>query len=301
MKQLVAIVGPTAVGKTEVAVILAKLLQTEVISGDSRQVFRELKIGTSKPNSDQLAVVKHHLVNTHSIFESFDAAAFEKEGLKALSGIYRHHDIAVLAGGSGLYIKALCDGIDDIPKVAASMRRELVLQREAEGLESLQAELKKNDPSYYEIVDRNNPQRVIRALEVIRSTGRPFSDFLSGSRVKRDFETIKIGLELERKELYMRIDSRVDEMVTGGLFDEAINLSEYRHLNALQTVGYTEIFDFFDGKYGKEEAVRLVKRNTRRYARRQLSWFKKDLEVEWFHPAGLPAMEEYIRKRIATG
>lgn len=295
MKHLVAILGPTAVGKTEVGVLLAKFLQTEVISGDSRQVFRELNIGTAKPNSDQLAAVRHHLVNTHSIVEPFDAAEFEKEALKALSGIYKDHDVAVLVGGSGLYIKALCDGIDDVPRVAASIREDLKLQMQAEGLQSLQAELKQNDPSYYQVVDRNNPQRVIRALEVIRSTGKPFSYFLSGTRVKRDFETIKIGLEMDHKELYQRIDRRVEYMVSQGLFEEVFHLSDYRHLNALQTVGYKEVFDFFDGKYGKEEAVRLLKRNTRRYAKRQLTWFKKDSEVEWFHPEDLQGIQNYVR------
>jgi len=294
MKLLVAIVGPTAVGKTEIGVTLAAFLQTDVISADSRQVFRELNIGTSKPSSNQLATVRHHLVNSHSILDSFDVAEFERESLKALSGIYQQHDVALLVGGSGLYIKVLCHGIDDIPKAAASIRGQLILQLESEGLASLQAELRKNDPLYYEVVDRNNPQRVIRALEVQRSSGKPFSGFLSGTRVKRPFEIMKIGLKMDRKDLNRRIAQWVEDMVNRGLFDEVANLSEYRHLNALQTVGYTEVFGFLDGKYGREEAIRVLKRNTRRYAKRQLTWFKKDSEVKWFHPEDLERIKNYV-------
>ncbi len=299
MNYLIAIVGPTAVGKTELAVQLAKRMQTEVISGDSRQVFRELSIGTAKPNSKQLASVRHHLVDSHTILDAFDAAEFEREGLKALKKIFRDHQVAVLVGGSGLYIKVLCEGIDEIPPVPETLGEQLALQYQTEGLYNLKEELRQNDPLYYEVVDRNNPHRVLRALEVLRATGKPFSTFLSGKSTKRDFETVKIGLEMTREELYERIDNRVENMVARGLFDEVQSLLEYRHLNALQTVGYQEVFDFFDGRYVQEEAIRLVKRNTRRYAKRQITWFKRDSEVKWFHAGNSAEIENYVISRIS--
>ena len=281
--QLISIVGPTAVGKTAFGIDLAKEFNTEIISADSRQFYREMEIGTAKPTDLELETVKHHFINSHSVKEYYSAGAFERDVLNKLEESFKSSDTMLMVGGSGLYIKAVCEGFDEIPKVDDSIREKLNGQLKEDGLDSLLQELEAKDPLFFDQVDRQNHQRVIRALEVIRSTGKTFMEFRQKKpTVKRPFENRKIGLEMEREKLYERIDSRMDRMIEAGLFEEAENLYPHRHLNALQTVGYREIFDLMDGKYDREEAVRLLKRNSRRYAKRQMTWFKADPEIKWF-------------------
>jgi tRNA dimethylallyltransferase len=282
--KLIVLVGPTAVGKTGMAIRLAKHFNTEVISADSRQVFREMEIGTAKPEKEELGTVPHHFVNSRSIAEGYDAGTYSLEARKVIDGIFERNAFAVLCGGSGLYIKAVLEGFDDYPPIPAQFRQDLISEFDKRGLAWLRQELSAKDPDYFEFVDRNNPQRMMRALEVIRFTGKPFSGFQKKEQKVLPFEASKIGLTLEREILYQRIDSRMDAMIAKGLFAEAESLFPRRHLSALQTVGYQEIFDFLEGKYDRDEAVRLLKRNSRHYAKRQLTWFRKDKEIQWFHP-----------------
>lgn len=299
-KTLITIVGPTAVGKTALAIKIALKYNTEIISADSRQVYRELDIGTAKPTEEQLALVRHHFINYLNIEEAFSAGEFEKKALETLRKIFIDADIAIMCGGSGLYVNAVCDGIDEIPEVNLLLREELIAVFEEKGLAPLTRELKLSDPEYYQQVDGKNPQRVIRALEVIRSTGKPFSNFRAKKIPSRPFNIIKLGLELDRHELYNKIDQRMDMMIENGLFKEAKKLLHLKHLNALQTVGYKEVFGYLDGGYDKNEAIRLLKRNSRRYAKRQMTWFKKDKEVKWFNASDGEAIMNYIDGRVLT-
>lgn len=285
-KYLLAVVGPTASGKTTMAIELANWLDTEIISADSRQVFKELEIGTAKPTAEEMAQASHHFINHCSITEPYDVGRYERDVLDKLTVLYQRRDVVIIAGGSGLYCKAVWEGLDEFPEIDPSFRAALKHQFEEEGLSSLLTELVDKDPAYYAEVDRQNPQRVIRALEVIRATGATFTSFRQQATAKerRPFQNIKIGLELPREVLYQRIDQRMDEMIAKGLFEEARAMLPYRAHNALQTVGYKEIFGYFDGAYDPEEAIRLLKRNSRRYAKRQLTWFKKDDEIRWYAP-----------------
>lgn len=287
---LLVIVGPTAVGKTAVAIHLAQRFGTEVISADSRQVYREMEIGTAKPSASDRALVPHHLVDCLSISEDYDAGRFGEEALALAQRLFQAHTHVVVCGGSGLYIKAMLEGFDDMPDVPAVVREEVTRDYKLHGLQGLQGELLDKDPDYYEVVDRQNPQRLMRALEVIRHTGTPFSSYHRKEKRVLPFNVVKIGLEMEREELYRRIDARMDSMIEAGLFDEAMTLFPQRHLPALQTVGYQEIFGFLEGGYDREEAVRLLKRNSRRYAKRQLTWFRRDTEIKWFRPDQLEAI-----------
>ena len=293
-KTLIVIVGPTAVGKTSLSINLAKHFNTEIISADSRQVYKEMEIGTAKPSLGELAEVPHHFINSHSITDNFNAAEFEKEALKLLELLFQQYNIVFAVGGSGLYIDALCKGMDDIPAIDPSIRNDLNHLFEEEGIESLQNKLKELDPAYYDIVDLHNPQRLIRALEVCIGTSKYYSDYRKKQETSRPFHIIKIGLEMEREELYKRIDLRMDKMIEEGLFEEAREFFPNRHLNALQTVGYTEIFNYLTGEYDKEEAIRLLKRNSRRYAKRQLTWFRRDREVKWFKAGDFDGVLAYI-------
>ncbi len=280
---VVVIVGPTAVGKTALSIKLAQEFNTEIISADSRQIYREMEVGTAKPSSDELAAVPHHLINSHSIEEVYNAGQFAEDAEKIISHKLQGKEVVIMVGGSGLYVRAFCDGLDEMPEVPAEIRDQLNRECELGGLEPLLRELKEHDFQYFEQVDQNNPQRVIRALEVIRSTGQAYSEFRnSTSKKERAFPVLKIGLEMDRSVLYERIDQRMDLMIEQGLFDEAKGLFDQRHLNSLQTVGYQEIFGYLEGKYDKEEAIRLLKRNSRRYAKRQMTWFKRDEEIQWF-------------------
>ncbi|HMQ00271.1 MAG TPA: tRNA (adenosine(37)-N6)-dimethylallyltransferase MiaA [Cyclobacteriaceae bacterium] len=283
-KTLLVILGPTASGKTALAVQLAKALEAEVISADSRQVFKEMKIGTARPEPEELQGVPHHLLAFLSIQDDYDAGTFRHDALRILDEIFSRKQYAILCGGSGLYINALLDGFDDLPPVPAALRESIQENYKMHGLSWLQQELSRLDPDYYAEVDQQNPQRLMRALEVCMASGKPFSGFRKGTKSNLNCRIIKIGIEMDRKVLNTRIDARMDEMIANGLFEEAKSLYPFKSKNALQTVGYKEIFDFMDGKHDKAEAVRLLKRNSRRYAKRQLTWFKRDEEIRWFKP-----------------
>jgi tRNA dimethylallyltransferase len=283
-KFLLLVIGPTAVGKTDLCLKLAKKFKTEIVSCDSRQFYREMNLGTAKPSSEELQQVKHHLINSLSIEQDYDVRMFEKDALQILDGIFQKSNVAIMTGGSGLFADAITDGLDEIPDVDPDIRKEIIFEFEEKGLVWLQSELAKADPEYCDQVDRQNPQRLMRALEVYRGTGLKFSSFRVKKKSTRPFEILKIGLDRPRQELYYRINLRMDQMIEAGLFDEAETLFGKRNLNALQTVGYTEIFGFMEGKYDRGEAVRLLKRNSRRYAKRQMTWFRRDEKICWFHP-----------------
>ncbi|MBX2894665.1 MAG: tRNA (adenosine(37)-N6)-dimethylallyltransferase MiaA [Cyclobacteriaceae bacterium] len=283
-KRLIVIVGPTAVGKTTLAIRLAQQLQTEIISADSRQIYKELEIGTAKPSPAELMQVKHHFINTHSIKDDYDAGAYGREALTLIHFLFQQYDNLILCGGSGLYIKAVLEGFDEMPPIPEGLRAQIIEEYEANGLTWLQAQVKQVDPAYFEIVDIQNPHRLIRALELYRAWQKPMHELRQQKKTEHPFQIVKIGIELEREELYNRIDMRMDGMIEQGLFAEAEKFYPLRHLNALQTVGYREIFGFMDGLYDKAEAVRLLKRNSRHYAKRQLTWFKKDPDTKWFKP-----------------
>ncbi len=295
---LLLVVGPTAVGKTNLCLNLAKKFKTEIVSCDSRQFYREMNIGTAKPTESELREVPHHLINTLSITDEYDVRKFEKDALEELSTIFEKSRFAILTGGSGLFADAVINGLDEIPDVDPRIRQEIIAAYQTNGLEWLQAEVEKADPEYYALVDRHNPQRLMRGLEVFRGTGSKFSGFRIKKKTDRKFIPLKVGLERDREELYRRIDQRMDQMVLAGLLEEARSLYPYRHLNALQTVGYTEVFGYLEGLYDWEEAVRLLKRNSRRYAKRQLTWFRRDEEIHWFHPDQLEEIAAWIGAQI---
>jgi tRNA dimethylallyltransferase len=285
MKTLIAIVGPTAVGKTEAAIKLAKALHTEIVSADSRQFYREMEIGTAKPSAGELQAVKHHFINSLSIEQEYSVGDYEKEALECLDELFKSHDKVVMAGGSGLFVKAVCEGLDKLPEGDKEIREHYEKLFAEKGLQGLQVELKEKDPIYYSAVDRQNPRRLIRALEVIRQTGKPYSDFRLRKPAERNFKVIKIGLNMDKELLRRRIDQRVDVMLASGWLEECKSLYPYRNLNALKTVGYSELFDFIEGKTDWETTVTNIKTNTWHYAKRQLTWFRKDKEVRWMEPS----------------
>jgi tRNA dimethylallyltransferase len=281
-KTLIVIAGPTAVGKTEAAIGLAQHFNTVVVSADSRQFFREMSIGTAKPNEAELAAAPHYFINSHSITEPFSVGDFERQCLQLLDELFQKHDVVILAGGSGLYIRAITEGFDDLPTANPDVRDRLNTELAANGIAALQERLKEIDPAYYNEVDINNPQRVIRALEVYESTGKTFSSYRTSKINQRPFHIIKLGLDMPREKLYDRINQRVDIMVKDGLLEEVAGLTPYRQYNALNTVGYTELFDYLDGKTDVDTAIAQIKQNTRRFAKRQLTWFRKDKDIIWF-------------------
>jgi tRNA dimethylallyltransferase len=282
VKKLLVIVGPTAVGKTAAAVSVAEKLKTEIISADSRQIFKELNIGTAKPSAEELKRVTHHFIGNKSIQEDYDAGQYGRDALELIHSLFKKSDWLVMVGGSGLYIKAVLEGFDDMPDVPDGVRLEILKEYHAQGLPWLQQQVKEADPEFFNSVDQQNPQRLMRALELLQSTDKSMSQLRVKKKIEHSFEIIKIGLHASREVLYQRIDTRMDHMIGDGLFDEAKQFYPLKHLNALQTVGYREIFDYIDGLYDYEEAVRLLKRNSRRYAKRQLTWFQRDSEVHWF-------------------
>jgi tRNA dimethylallyltransferase len=301
-KTLIVIAGPTAVGKTEAAIGLAQHFNTVVVSADSRQFFREMSIGTAKPSEEELAAAKHYFIDSHSITESFSVGDYEKQAIALLDELFKTHDTVILAGGSGLYIKAVCEGFDDLPVAPPEIRGRLNSELDEHGINYLQEKLKNADPDYYHEVDLNNPQRLIRALEVFETTGKPFSSYRVATINKRPFTIIKLALNMPREVLYDRINRRVDLMVQQGLIDEVRLLLPYRHVNALNTVGYSELFDYFDGKTDLETAIALIKQNTRRFAKRQLTWFRRDTDTIWVDAGGddlltrlLTAIKQNIR------
>ncbi|WKN43966.1 tRNA (adenosine(37)-N6)-dimethylallyltransferase MiaA [Tunicatimonas pelagia] len=281
---LIMVVGPTAVGKTKVCIRLAQHYQTEIVSTDSRQFYREMTIGTAKPNPDELAQVPHHLVNSLPITQAYDVKQFEQDALSLTEQLFRKYSFVVATGGSGLYVKTLCEGIDAMPDISEESRNFWQEQYQTKGLNFLLEELRRIDPIYYEQIDQQNHRRVLRALEVYRSSGKPFSEFRNQRKPlqPRPFQIIKIGLTMNRDTLYQRINQRVDQMIEAGLEAEAKTLLPYQHLNALRTVGYQEWFPYFAGQYDRDEAIRLIKRNSRRYAKRQWTWFNQDPEIKWF-------------------
>ena len=293
-KRLLVIVGPTGSGKTDLSIRLASHYAAPILSTDSRQVYRGMPIGTAQPTFDQLQAVEHHFIASHDIKDYLSCGEYEVQALARLEKLFAGHDYVVAVGVAGLYVRALCEGMDDLPQADESLREEMDRWLAEEGLGALAEKLRELDPEYYRIVDLNNPARVVRALEVCLQTGMPYSRQRTGIRRARPFEIVKIGVDLPREELYDRINCRVDRMLADGLEAEARALYPYRELNALQTVGYREFFDYFDGRIGYDEAVELIKRNSRRYAKRQLTWFRRDPEIRWFRPDDDAAMINYI-------
>ena len=295
---LFVILGPTASGKTSVAISVAKHFHTEIISADSRQFYREIPIGTAAPTAEQLSEVPHYFVGQRSIFDDYNVSQFEKEVLEFLSKKFQEKEVMIMVGGSGLYIDAVCKGIDDLPNPEPALRKKLTHLFEFQGISALQELLKQLDPEYYEQVDVNNPKRLLRALEVCKQTGKKYSDLRLNQPAERDFRIVKIGLELPREQLVKQIHHRTDEMMKHGLLEEAKAMLPHRSLNALKTVGYKELFEYFDNKWTLEYAIEKVKTNTRRYAKRQMTWFKKDKEIYWFTPAEVEEIEKFIESKL---
>jgi len=280
IKILNVVVGPTAIGKTAFSIDLAKKLETEIISADSRQLYKEMSIGTAVPSNDDLQEIKHHFIQNISIHDSYNVGQYEKDGIKKINSLFNKHDQLILTGGSGLYIDAICKGLNDFPEIESSTRHKIREDYNKNGLQWLKEQVKKADPIYYDEVDTENAQRLLRCLEVCIQTNRPYSSFKKQEIKKRDFDIKFIGLKMDREKLYQRINERVDKMIENGLIEETKNLYKFKHLNALQTVGYKELFDFIDNKHSLERAIELIKQNSRRYAKRQITWLKK-YDAEW--------------------
>ncbi|WP_432710271.1 tRNA (adenosine(37)-N6)-dimethylallyltransferase MiaA [Pedobacter sp.] len=297
-RNLIVVVGPTAIGKTALAINLAQHFSTEVISADSRQFFKEMDIGTAKPSKEELATVPHHFINSHSISTFFSTGDFENQALAKMDVLFQKHEQLVMVGGSGLYINAVCNGLDELPDTDLNIRAALKERFAKEGIESIKQQLSEVDPEFYVRVDQANPQRMIRGLEFFLSTGKKLSAYQTNSTKKRPFNQIKIGLNTDRALLYERINHRVDLMMEAGLLKEVQTLLPYKHLNALNTVGYTELFEYLEGKSTLEQAVDAIKQNTRRFAKRQLTWFRKDPETAWFEPNDYPAILSYVEARL---
>ena len=293
-KTLIVITGPTAVGKTALCLDIAKHFDIPIINADSRQIFRELKIGTARPTEEQMREVKHYFVGMLGLEDYYSTSLFEQQVLELLEQLFQTHDYALMTGGSMMYIDAVCDGIDDIPTIDEQTRDTMKRRLAEEGLEALCDELRRLDPEYYEIVDRQNPRRVVHALEICMMTGKTYTSFRKREKRERPFQIIKIGLNRPREELYKRINQRVDQMMADGLLDEVRSLYPKKELNALNTVGYKELFDYIDGRWSLEEAVERIKGNTRRYARKQLTWYKKDPQICWFNVNEENKMINYI-------
>ena len=290
---LICVVGPTAIGKTRLAIALAEAFETEIISADSRQFFKEMTIGTAVPSSEELAAAKHHFIQDKSVFDAFSVGDFEKEALQCLQVLFQKNKVVILVGGSGLYVDSVVSGLDTFPDVSPDIRAALNVELDDNGIESLQNELKRVDPAYFEKADIHNPHRIIRALEIYRGSGKPFSSFLNQAAAKRNFKTIYIGLDADRETIYDRINKRVDQMISEGLLAEAKLLYPHKELNALQTVGYRELFAHIDGTTSLDEAISEIKKNTRRFAKRQGTWFRKNKKIEWFDFKTEP--EEIVR------
>lgn len=298
MHTLIVLIGPTGVGKTELSLRLAEQFGTCIISADSRQLYADLKIGTAAPTPEQLRRVRHHLVGTLKLTDYYSAAQYETDVLKLLETLFNEQDTVLLTGGSMMYVDAICKGIDDIPTVDAETRQLMLHKYETEGLEQLCAELKLLDPAYYKIVDLKNPKRVIHALEICYMTGKTYTSFRTGPKKERPFRILKIGLTRDREELYDRINRRVEQMMEDGLMEEARRVYPYRNLNSLNTVGYKEMFKYLDGEWTLPFAIEKIKQNSRIYSRKQMTWFKRDEEIRWFHPEQEAEIKAYLQERI---
>ena len=296
---LVVIAGPTGIGKTSAGIKIAGHLSTEIVSSDSRQIFKELNIGTAVPSKEELSAIPHHFIHSHSIYDNYNASRYEQEALSLLEQLFEKHQVVLMVGGSMLYIDAACKGIDQMPDADPQLRENLKSQLKTEGLESLRRQLQKLDPAYFREVDLKNPARIIHALEISLMTGKPYSSFRSNPQKKRPFSIIKIALDCNRQELHKRINQRVDKMVEAGLGEEARSYYSQKHLNSLNTVGYREFFAYFDSEISKEKAIELIKRNSRRYARKQLTWFRKDQEMNWFDPNQGEEIIAFIENKIS--
>ena len=298
-KTVIIIIGPTAVGKTSVAIELAQYFKTEIISADSRQCFKELNIGVARPSEKESKMARHHFIASHPIaigpvYNNVNARTFEEYALQKVSELFQKHNLVIMTGGTGLYIKAFCEGLDEIPEVPEEIRTEIIFSYEKYGLNWLQKEIQQKDPAFYQSGEIQNPQRLMRALEITETTGKSILDFRKGKKKQRNFNIVKIGLELPKEELHRNIDARINAMMEAGLVEEVRNLLPFKNLNALQTVGYSEIFDYLDGKLSLEEAIELIKKHTRQYAKRQMTWFKKDKEIKWFNSRGLQEIKNYL-------
>lgn len=281
-KTLICVVGPTAIGKTALAIELAKAFDTEIISADSRQFYKEMSIGTAVPSEAELSAAKHHFIQSRSIFEDYSVGEFERDALQKITEIFNTKKAVILVGGSGLYVDAVVNGLDNFPEVSPEIRKQLKQELETDGIETLQQELQNVDPVSFNRIDLQNKQRLIRALEIYRASGKPYSSYLANNLAERKFDAVYVGLTAERSLVYDRINQRVDKMIEAGLIDEAKLLYPHRKVNALQTVGYKELFDWIDGKLTKDEAIAEIKKNTRRFAKRQGTWFRKNTEIHWF-------------------
>ncbi len=297
-KTLIVIVGPTAIGKTALAITIAKHFSTEIISADSRQFFKEMEIGTAKPSPSELQAATHHFIDSHSIKELFSTGDFEVQALEVINNLFIKNDVLVMVGGSGLYINAVLNGLDELPQTDINIRLALNERLKTEGIQSIQQDLSTFDPEYYQVVDQSNPQRLIRGLEFYLSTGKKLSSFRSNSKKERPFNVVKIGLNTAREELYAQINHRVDIMMENGLLQEVQQLIPFRDYNAMKTVGYSELFDYLDGNTTLEAAVDKIKQNTRRFAKRQLTWFRRDEEIAWFEPGQSTEIMEYIERQL---
>jgi tRNA dimethylallyltransferase len=300
INNLIVLLGPTGVGKSNIAVILAKFFDSEIISADSRQFYREMRIGTAVPSDEQLQEVKHHFIRFISVDTYYSSSLYERDVMNLLPELFSDNNTVIMAGGSGMYIDAVCNGIDDIPDVDQEVREKYNAMYLESGIEGLRTALKLLDPEHYTRVDLKNHKRIIRALEISESTGRPYSSFLLKNKRQRDFNIIKIGLEREREELYEIINARVDMMIGEGLEEEAKELYRYKSLNALNSVGYREFFDYFDGKISKEKTIELIKRNSRRYAKRQMTWWAKDSDIHWFHPGKTDDIKRFAKESVVS-
>lgn len=300
MNSLVILLGPTGVGKTELSLRIAEHFSSPIISSDSRQLYKDLPVGTAAPTPEQMARVKHYMVGTLSLTDYYSASNFEEDVISLLQTLHQTIPTVVMTGGSMMYIDAVSKGIDDIPTVTQEIRDAIYAQFEREGLELILAELKESDPVHYDEVDRMNYKRVIHAVEICRMTGKPYSSFRTNSKKERPFRIIKIGLTRDHEELYDRINRRVDQMMDDGLLEEARKVYPFRHLNSLNTVGYKELFKYFDGEWPLDLAVEKIKRNSRVYARKQMTWFKRDEEIKWFHPDEEEAILQYLNKKTSA-
>lgn len=300
MNTLIVVLGPTGVGKSDVSLQLATHYHSEIISADSRQLYRELQIGTAVPSPEDRTLVPHHFIQTKSVEDYYNVSEYENEAITLIEQLFHTINPLILTGGSMMYVDTICKGIDDIPTVDPDVRNEVISWYNENGIEALRKRLSEVDPEYYEIVDQNNHKRMLHAVEVYQMTGMPITSFRKNRVVKRPFKIIKVGINQDRAKLYERINCRVGQMMTAGLLDEAKSVYQFRHLNSLNTVGYKELFSFIDGECSLEEAVDLIKRNTRKYARKQLTWFRRDQEIKWFEPEQVQQIIEYIDQKMTV-